>query len=143
LQAACTASGVSVVNALSDWLEVEISRDGKVYSQRYLKGVPSNELTEIGKSHKTGTKVKFKADSEIFETTEYSFETLSGRLRELSFLNRGLEIVLVDERQEKEVTFFYKGGISEFVDYLSRNPLPCIPSPCISSGEARSYFRSR
>jgi DNA gyrase subunit B len=127
--------GVSVVNALSDWLEVEISRNGKVYSQRYLKGVPSNELTEIGKSHKTGTKVKFKADSDIFEITEYSFEVLSVRLRELSFLNRGVEIVLVDERQEKEVTFFYKGGISEFVDYLSQKSTPLHPKPIYLTGE--------
>jgi DNA gyrase subunit B len=127
--------GVSVVNALSDWLEVEISRNGKVYSQRYIKGAPVNEVTEIGKSRKTGTKVKFKADSEIFETTDYSFEVLSVRLRELSFLNRGVEIILQDERQEKEVTFFYKGGIGEFVDYLSKKSTPLHPKPIYLTGE--------
>ena len=95
--------GVSVVNALSEWLEVEISRDGKVYSQRYVKGAPVNELKEIGKSKRSGTKITFKADSEIFDVTEYSFDVLSVRLRELSFLNRGLEVLLNDERQEKEV----------------------------------------
>jgi DNA gyrase subunit B len=127
--------GVSVVNALSEWLEVEVRRDGKVYSQRYAKGIPVSELTEIGKSKKTGTTVTFKADSEIFETTDYTFETLSGRLRELSFLNAGLEITLIDEGAEKDVTYLYKGGISEFVEYLSRKATPLHPKPMYLSGE--------
>lgn len=128
--------GVSVVNALSEWLEVEIKRDGKVYAQTYDHGHPSSELKVIGKSGKrSGTKVTFKADPAIFETTEYSFEVLAGRLRELSFLNSGLRIKLTDERNEKETEFFYKGGISEFVDYISRNSLPLHKKPIYLTGE--------
>ncbi|MCB2189264.1 MAG: DNA gyrase subunit B, partial [Deltaproteobacteria bacterium] len=127
--------GVSVVNALSEWLEVEISRDGKVYSQRYMRGKPVGELEVIGKTRRRGTKVTFKADSDIFETTDYSFETLSGRLRELAFLNKGLSITLVDERSEKQVDFLYKGGIAEFVDYLARKALPLHPKPMLLNGE--------
>lgn len=127
--------GVSVVNALSDWLEVEVRRDGKVHTQRYAKGIPVTELTVVGKSKKAGTKVTFKADAEIFETTDYSFETLAGRLRELSFLNAGLEITLIDEAAEKEVTYLYKGGINEFVEYLSRKATPLHPKPVYFSGE--------
>ena len=127
--------GVSVVNALSTWLEVEISRDGGVYSQRYVKGKPVSLLAPIGKSRKTGTKVTFLADSEIFETTDYSFEILATRLRELSFLNRGLEITLKDERTEKDARFFYKGGISEFVEYMSRKSAPLHQKPVYLTGE--------
>jgi DNA gyrase subunit B len=127
--------GVSVVNALSAWLEVEVSRDGKVYSQRYVQGKPVSELSVIGKSKRTGTKVIFLADPEIFETKEFSFDILAGRLRELSFLNRGLEISLYDERTEKEANFLYKGGISEFVDYISRKNAPLHPKPIYLAGE--------
>ncbi len=127
--------GVSVVNALSSWLEVEVSRDNKVYAQRYQQGKPMDELQEIGKSKKTGTKVTFLADPAIFETAEYSFDVLAGRLRELSFLNRGLSIQLIDERTDKEANFFYKGGISEFVDYISRKSQPLHPKPIYLSGE--------
>ncbi|MFH1035151.1 MAG: DNA topoisomerase (ATP-hydrolyzing) subunit B [Pseudomonadota bacterium] len=127
--------GVSVVNALSAWLEVEVSRDMKVYAQRYQQGKPMDELQEIGKSKKTGTKVTFLADPAIFETAEFSFDVLAGRLRELSFLNRGLAIQLIDERNDKEANFFYKGGISEFVDYISRKSQPLHPKPIYLSGE--------
>ncbi len=128
--------GVSVVNALSQWLEVEIRRNGKVYTQRYVKGKPVTELTEVGKSKKTGTKVTFKPDPEIFkESTEFSFDILAGRLRELSFLTKGLKITLVDERKEREVTYYYKGGINEFVEYLSRKATPLHPKPIYLSGE--------
>ncbi len=127
--------GVSVVNALSTWLEAEVSRDGKVYFQRYERGKPAEAVQEIGKSKKTGTKVTFLPDSTIFETSEYSFDILAGRLRELSFLNRGLTIQLFDERTDKEATFFYKGGISEFVDYISRKSQPLHPKPVYLSGE--------
>jgi len=127
--------GVSVVNALSEWLEVEVRRDGKVYSQRYARGIPVSGVIEIGKSKKTGTTVTFKADPQIFEVTEYSFEILAGRLRELSFLNAGLEITLIDEAVEKEVVYFYKGGINEFVEYLSRKATPLHPKPMYLSGE--------
>ena len=127
--------GVSVVNALSVWLEVEISRDGKVYYQRYERGKPVGQLEEIGKAKKTGTKVTFLADPQIFETTEYSFDILAQRLRELSFLNRGLSIDITDERSDKSQSFFYKGGISEFVDYISRKSQPLHPKPIYLSGE--------
>ena len=127
--------GVSVVNALSEWLEVEISRNGKVYQQSYVKGVPTGELKEIGKSRRSGTKVTFKADTEVFEVTEYSFDVLAVRLRELSFLNRGLEVILQDERQEKDVRYFYKGGIGEFVDYLSKKSTPLHPKPIYLTGQ--------
>ncbi len=127
--------GVSVVNALSEWLEVEVRRDGKVYTQRYAQGKPVSELAEIGKSRKSGTTVTFKADPAIFETTNFSFEVLAGRLRELSFLNRGLEIILADERGEKEARYYYKGGINEFVEYLSRRAAPLHPKPIYLSGE--------
>ena len=128
--------GVSVVNALSEWLEVEIKRDGKVYAQTYDHGHPTGELKVIGKCGKrSGTKVTFKADAGIFETTEYSFEVLAGRLRELSFLNSGLRIKLSDQRNEKETEFFYKGGISEFVDYISRKSQPLHKKPIYLTGE--------
>lgn len=117
--------GVSCVNALSEWLEVEIRRNGKVYHQRYEKGKPVTKVTEIGKSSKTGTRVTFKPDPSIFTLQkEYSFEVLSNRLRELAFLNKGLSITLKDERDDKETEFCYKGGIVEFVDYLNKNKKP-------------------
>ena len=116
--------GVSVTNALSEWCEVEVSRDGNVYRQKYEKGRPTTKVTVVGKSKATGTTVTFKADKEIFEKIEYSFDTLSNRLRELAFLNKGVEISIKDERAKKEHTFKYKGGISEFIEYLNRNKHP-------------------
>ena len=116
--------GVSVVNALSEWLEVEIRRGGKVYQQNYRRGKALAPLAEVGKTRGTGTKVTFLADKEIFEVVEYSFDTLSKRLRELSFLNKGLKIVLEDERDGKKHEFHYKGGIVEFVEHLNRNKEP-------------------
>ena len=127
--------GVSVVNALSEWLEVEIIRDGKVYTQRYARGKPISPLTVIGKSPNSGTKITFKPDTEIFEVTEFIFEVLSSRLRELSFLNRGTTIDLVDQRSEKKATYYYKGGIAEFVEYLSRKATPLHPKPIYLTGE--------
>ena len=142
---ACTAWASAVVNALSEWLEVEISRDGKVYHQRYVGGEPVSELEVIGKTKRRGTIVTFKADPNIFDTTDYNNEVLSSRMRELAFLTRGLNISLLDERDDKEKTFYYKGGINEFVEYLSRRfPLPCTPSPFISPEKrARSRWRYR
>ncbi len=113
--------GVSVVNALSEWLEVEVKRDGKRHHQEYERGRAKSKLTVIGKSPKSGTKVTFKPDSEIFNKTEYSFDVLSNRMRELAFLNSGLIITIRDERSDKENTYQFKGGISSFVDYLNRN----------------------
>ena len=112
--------GVSVVNALSEWLEVEVRRSGKRYHQRYERGVKVKELEEIGSANGSGTHVSFKPDHEIFTELGYSFDTLSARLRELAFLNKGLKIVLRDERTDDEVEDVYKydGGLAEFVEYL-------------------------
>ncbi len=116
--------GVSVVNALSDWLEVEIKREGKVHHQRYERGKTASKLTVIGKSNSTGTKVTFKPDRTIFDKIEFSYDTLAQRLRELAFLNKGLKIKLVDERSDKENVFEFGGGIVSFVDYLNKNKNP-------------------
>ncbi|HWQ29340.1 MAG TPA: DNA topoisomerase (ATP-hydrolyzing) subunit B [Negativicutes bacterium] len=113
--------GVSVVNALSEWLVVEVKRDGKVYQQRYERGTPVTELEVIGTSKSTGTKVSFKPDHLVFDELEYSFETLEYRLRELAFLNKGIRINLKDERDNTEKTFHYDGGIESFVKYLNKN----------------------
>ncbi|MDD2665505.1 MAG: DNA topoisomerase (ATP-hydrolyzing) subunit B [Methanocellales archaeon] len=113
--------GVSVVNALSEWLEVEARRDGKIYYQRYDRGSPVSELKVIGEAKNSGTKVTFKPDKQIFEITDFSFEKLSTRLRELAFLNRGVKISIVDERSGKSNVFQYEGGISSFVQHLNEN----------------------
>ena len=111
--------GVSVVNALSAFLEVEISRGGKKYHQRYERGIKTKELEEIGKAQGNGTKVWFKPDHEIFSELVYSYEVLSNRLRELAFLNKGLRITLVDERDGgQSEDYVYQGGIAEYVEYL-------------------------
>ncbi len=113
--------GVSCVNALSEELKLEIRRDNKLYTQSYARGKPQGPLTATGKSTRSGTKVTWRADSEIFETTEPSFDVLSQRLRELSFLNKGLKITITDERQEdKHHEFQYEGGITSFVEHLNR-----------------------
>ena len=113
--------GVSVVNALSARLELEIWRDGKVWIQSYERGKPTTKLENVGKTKKRGTKITFLPDDEIFETTEFSFDTLSQRLREMSFLNAGVKITIEDERTEKRHEFQYKGGIVQFVEHLNRN----------------------
>jgi DNA gyrase subunit B len=128
--------GVSVVNALSIELEVEIYREGKIYCQTYSQGVPTSELRVTGQASHTGTKITFTPDYSIFtDAGDYSFEVLCKRLRELSFLNRGLEITIQDKRDDKEATFCYKGGISEFVDYIARNNQPLHPKAIYLSGE--------
>jgi len=113
--------GVSVVNALSEWLEVEVRRNGKIYWQRYEHGDVASDVEVRGTSDHTGTTVTFKPDGTIFEETEYNFDILSSRLRELAFLNRGLRITIKDERSEKENDFCYEGGIVSFVEYLNTN----------------------
>ncbi len=116
--------GSSVVNALSEWLEVEISREGKVFSQRFERGAAVTDLTVTGTSENDGTLIRFKADAEIFtETTEYEFEVLQKRLREQAFLNAGLKITLTDMRDEENVVsqeYCYEGGISSFVDFMNK-----------------------
>jgi len=113
--------GVSCVNALSEWLEVEVRRDGKVYHQRYERGLPSTKLKVIGKAKATGTKITFLPDNQIFSQTELSFDYLCHRLRELAFLNKNLEIGIKDERNDKEAVFKFKGGLVSFVEYMNRN----------------------
>lgn len=115
--------GVSVVNALSQWLEVEVKREGKIHIQRYQQGVPEDELQVIGETEETGTRVTFKPDPEIFtETTDFEYDVLKSRIRELAFLNSGLTIILNDERQEnRSESFQYEGGIRSFVEHLNRN----------------------
>lgn len=113
--------GVSVVNALSEWLEVEVKREGKVFYQKYERGNPVTELKIIGSTRQTGTKIVFKPDDQIFDELEYSFETLEYRLRELAFLNKGIRISLKDERENLEKNFQFEGGIISFVKFLNRN----------------------
>jgi DNA gyrase subunit B len=113
--------GVSVVNALSEWLEVNICQNGKVYYQKYDHGIPTADLAVAGKTTKTGTLVRFKPDAKIFETVEFSFDNLSQRLRELAFLNKGVKIQITDEKSGKEHVFRYDGGIVSFVKFLNEN----------------------
>lgn len=113
--------GVSVVNALSEWMEVEVRRNRRIYWQRYEHGNVASEVEIRGESDHTGTTTTFKPDATIFEDTEYNFDTLSARLRELAFLNRGLKITIKDERTDKENDFRYEGGIVSFVEYLNTN----------------------
>lgn len=116
--------GVSCVNALSIWLRMDIHRDGKIWRQEYSRGEPQNELKNVGESDKTGTIIHFLPDPEIFEETTYKYEVIEKRLRELAFLNGGLEIELTDNRDEKQTSFLYEGGIREFAEYLNRTREP-------------------
>lgn len=111
--------GVSVVNALSEWMEVEVKRNGKIHTIRFERGLTARELSIVGDTESTGTKVTFKPDKEIFEELEYQFDILRNRLRELAFLNRGITIVLADERNNENQEFYYEGGIVSFVEYLN------------------------
>jgi DNA gyrase subunit B len=130
--------GVSVVNALSDWLDLEIYRDGEVWEQSYEKGIPTSKLKVTGKTRKTGTKVTFHADPSIFTVTAYSYDTLSQRLRELAFLNKGLKITLEDERSSKKTEFRFTGGIAEFVKHLNRGKTTLHDSPIYFEGKKDS-----
>ncbi|MDD4237729.1 MAG: DNA topoisomerase (ATP-hydrolyzing) subunit B [Desulfotomaculaceae bacterium] len=121
--------GVSVVNALSVSLEVEVRRDGKIYYQKYKRGEPVTELKVIGKSKSNGTKVTFKPDPEIFEELVFNHETLAHRLRELSYLNMGIKIVLRDLRNGTETVFYHDGGLRDFVTYLNKNKTPLHSKP--------------
>ncbi len=127
--------GVSVVNALSEALELEIRRDHKVYRQSYSRGLPQTRLEQTGVTDRRGTKVTFKPDPQIFETTDFSFDTLSQRLRELSFLNCGILITLHDERDGKKHRFQYEGGIASFVEHLNRNKETLPTKPIAIEGE--------
>ncbi|HXX14015.1 MAG TPA: DNA topoisomerase (ATP-hydrolyzing) subunit B [Candidatus Eremiobacteraceae bacterium] len=127
--------GVSVVNALSDWLELEIQRDGAVWEQTYEKGKPSSKLKQTGKTRKTGTKVTFHPDATIFDKISFSYDTLATRLREYAFLNKGLKITLTDERTEKSAEFRFTGGIAEFVKHLNRGKSTLHDSPIYMEGK--------
>lgn len=128
--------GVSVVNALSKKLELEIRRNGKLFRQSYACGDPLTPLEEVGETKKRGTKITFLPDDTIFETTEFSFDVLSQRLRELAFLNAGVRITIADEREEgKHHDFHYEGGIVSFVEYLNRNKNGLHPKPIFFRGE--------
>ncbi len=113
--------GVSAVNALSEWLEVEVGRNGTLYRQRYERGVPVTPVEVVGEAKGTGTKTSFLPDSTILQTLDYNFTTIAQRFREMAFLTRGLKITLRDEREDLESTFYFEGGIRSFVRYINRN----------------------
>jgi len=128
--------GVSCVNALSEWLEAEVKREGKTYTMSFKRGVPQGNLEEGGKVKTSGTRITFKPDAEIFETTTYDADTLLNRLRELAFLNKGIKITFEDERSDAEaVVMQYKGGITEYVEYLNNNREPLHRKPIAFEGK--------
>jgi DNA gyrase subunit B len=128
--------GVSVVNALSEWLEVEVYRNGEIFKQKYVRGVPTGKVKVIGKvKQKTGTKVTFMPDSEIFKVIEFKYSTLEARLRELAYLNKGITISIKDEETEKEDKFHFKGGIVDFVKYLDEGEKSISAKPIYIEGE--------
>ncbi|HCK99002.1 MAG TPA: DNA topoisomerase IV subunit B, partial [Candidatus Marinimicrobia bacterium] len=121
--------GVSVVNALSEWLTAEVYRDNKIYTQSYKRGIAATKVTEKGRTRKRGTLIRFFADEEIFKTIQWEYEILEHRMRELAFLNKNLEVILKDERDNNEQRFFYKGGVAEFVKYLDESRPSVIGKP--------------
>lgn len=127
--------GISVVNALSSWLEAKVKRNNHVYRQRYDHGKPVTPVEEIGETLETGTTITFLPDSEIFETTDIKYEIVATRLKELAFLNAGLEIRITDERTGRHDVFKYDGGIKEFVRYINRNKTPLHPDPIYLKAE--------
>ncbi len=138
--------GLSVVNALSEWLEVEVFQDGKHFKQVYNRGVPQRDLQVIGEANKTGTKVSFMPDADIFETTTFDFSTIKSRLRELAFLNKGIKIIARDHRDDKEEIMHYEGGIVEFVEQLCRSTEVLLPKPiyiddAVAGGEIEVCFQ--
>jgi len=129
--------GVSVVNALSDWLELRIWREGKEHIARFEGGFTTKHLEVVGPTDRTGTEVRFMASTSTFSNLEYSFETLEKRLRELAFLNSGVRIILTDERPAEPLRteLFYEGGVKEFVKYLDRSKSSVMPEPIFITGE--------
>jgi len=132
--------GVSVVNALSEWTKVEVYRDGLIYTQSYARGIPQNKVEAVGKTKKWGTLVRFKADEDIFKKIEYEYEILEHRCRELAFLNRNLEIVLLDERDNNQDSFHYKGGLGEFVSFLDETRPAITDKPLTAEKEQDGVF---
>jgi DNA gyrase subunit B len=131
--------GVSCVNALSSWLEVYVRRDGKEYYQKYDRGNAINPLKKIGNAEKSGTTIKFMPDSKVFETTDVKFDTISTRLKELAFLNGGLEIIIFDEHTGVSETYKYDGGIREFVKYINRNKSQLHDEPIFLYAERENF----
>ena len=131
--------GVSCVNGLSEWLDIKVRRGGKEFYQKYDHGIPVEPLKEIGSSEETGTTVRFKPDGEIFETTEFRYDTITARLKELAYLNAGLEIEVIDDRNGKTDLFKYEGGISEFVLHINRNKTSLHPDPIYLQAEKRDF----
>ncbi len=132
--------GVSVVNALSEFLEAEVYRDGKVFFQRFERGAKKTELQVIGKTEKRGTRIHFKPDPEIFESTHFDFDTLARRMRELAFLTKGVKILISDERAGKQKEFHYEGGIRSFVQYLNKNRVVLHPNPIFIESEKNNIL---
>ncbi len=129
--------GVSVVNALSEWCEVKVLREGKIYYQKYYKGIPKEPVKIIGDANESGTIVRFKPDKSIFDEVEYVYDILSNRLRELAFLNKGIEINLIDSREgaHKERSFVFEGGVKSFVQYLNKGKTPLFNDPIYFESE--------
>jgi DNA gyrase subunit B len=129
--------GLSVVNALSEWLEIEVYQNCKIHSQKYNRGMPMRDLAVTGETEKTGTKIAFYPDAEIFETLEFSYDTIRTHMRETAFLNKGFKVVLRDKRAgaDKEEEFCFEGGISDFVEYLNRSKETMFPKPLYFSEE--------
>ena len=132
--------GVSVVNALSSYLEVQVKKDNKIHQIKFERGNTIQELKVIGDTQENGTMVTFRPDAEIFEDLVYSFDTLKHRLRELAFLNKGLTIILTDERFEKSETYYYEGGIKSFVEYLNKSKEVLQPQPIYFTGAKDDTF---
>lgn len=126
--------GVSVVNALSEWLIVTVKQNGHIYRQRYERGKPVTDLEVIGDTDETGTTISFKPDYQVFEELEYNYDTLRNRLREMAFLNKEVTITLIDERDDKKEEFHYEGGIVSFVEYLNKNKSPLHKEAIYISG---------
>jgi DNA gyrase subunit B len=127
--------GVSCVNALSEWLEVEVYRNGQIYKQRYHTGIPAGQVKSIGNTSLRGTKVTFKPDASVLEATDFNFDVLSNRMRELAFLNPGLRILMRDERSDKSHDFRYEGGIAAYVELLNKNKTVLFDPPIAVKGE--------
>ncbi len=127
--------GVSVVNALSEWLDVEIKQNSEVWEQHFERGIPAGPLTRVGKTKSRGTKITFKPDASVFETIEFNYDTLCHRFREFAFLNQGLNITVIDERTGQEQNFLYEGGIVSFVEHLNRNKNTLHPNPIFITKE--------
>ena len=136
--------GVSVVNALSEWMRVESARDGSIWTQEYERGKPKTAVTKVGPQGRGAARTtSFRADPEMFETTDYSFDMISQRLRESAYLTKGVWITLVDERIDRERSFYFEGGLQSFVRHLNRNKESAPPAPDLRRAQGRRRRPSR